>query len=236
MLFISAPFGNYLTHKNATSVIGTFTLNKRSGLLMQMIKTLRYSFKDGCWYNALGLRNPGVINGIGKCKPDNILSIAAIDVGDWKELEHLIPKDIKLELNISCPNIEHYNEYTNGIEKFVGRNPIVKLSPQMSLRDIDELYDLGFRKFHACNTLKTDKGAQSGKSIQPYTIKFISHLKKCYDDIYCVAGGGIEDMTDIQRYHSIGADAFSLGTVCFNPFKKNYILNNYPLDSWREYC
>ena len=100
MLFISAPFGNYLTHKNATSVIGTFTLNKRSGLLMQMIKPLRYSFKDGCWYNALGLRNPGVINGIGKCKPDNILSIAAIDVGDWHELEHLIPKDVKLELNI----------------------------------------------------------------------------------------------------------------------------------------
>ena len=47
MLFISAPFGNYLTHKNATSVIGTFTLNKRSGLLMQMIKTLRsFDFKD----------------------------------------------------------------------------------------------------------------------------------------------------------------------------------------------
>ena len=106
----------------------------------------------------------------------------------------------------------------------------------MSLHDIDELYELGFRKFHACNTLKTDKGAQSGKSIQPYTIKFISHLKKYYDDIYCVAGGGIEDMTDIQRYHSIGADSFSLGTVCFNPFKKNYILNNYPLDSWRDYC
>ena len=113
MLFISAPFGNYLTHKNATSVIGTFTLNKRSGLLMQMIKTLRYSFKDGCWYNALGLRNPGILDGIGKYKPNNILSIAAIDEGDWHELEHLIPKDIKLELNISCPNIEHYDKYTN---------------------------------------------------------------------------------------------------------------------------
>ena len=86
MLFISAPFGNYLTHKNATSVIGTFTLNKRSGLLMQMIKTLRYSFKDGCWYNALGLRNPGIIDGIGKYKPNNILSIAAIEEGDWHEL------------------------------------------------------------------------------------------------------------------------------------------------------
>ena len=113
MLFISAPFGNYLTHKNATSVIGTFTLNKRSGLLMQMIKTLRYSFNDGCWYNALGLRNPGIIHGIGKYKPNNILSIAAIDAGDWHELEHLIPKDIELELNISYEY--RYDDHLNWI-------------------------------------------------------------------------------------------------------------------------
>tara|TARA_A100001035_G_scaffold80943_1_gene62961 strand:- start:38 stop:766 length:729 start_codon:yes stop_codon:yes gene_type:complete len=235
-LYIAAPFGNYLTHKNATSVIGTFTLNKRTGLLKQIVKTLRYSYKDKCWYNALGLRNPGIIDGIGKYKPDNILSIAAIDAGDWLELEHLVPKDIKLELNISCPNIEHYNQYTNGIEKFVNRDPIIKLSPNMALKDIDRLYEQGFRKFHACNTFKTDKGGRSGKYLKVFTEKFIKHLKQTKKDIYCIAGGGIETMQDIREYHSIGADAFSLGTVCFNPFKKNHILNNYPIDSWRDYC
>ena len=38
MLFISAPFGNYLKFENTISVIGTYTLHPRPGRLKQIIK------------------------------------------------------------------------------------------------------------------------------------------------------------------------------------------------------
>ena len=62
MYFISAPFGNYLKFKNATSVAGTFTVLPRKGRLKQIIKTLRYVKTDAgwSWRNKLGLRNPGL--------------------------------------------------------------------------------------------------------------------------------------------------------------------------------
>ena len=62
MIYIAAPFGNYLRTKKARSVIGTFTVEKRTGLIKQIITTLRYS--NGAWYNRIGLRNPGIHFGL----------------------------------------------------------------------------------------------------------------------------------------------------------------------------
>ena len=42
--FIAAPFGNYIKHKNAISIRGSFTPKYRKGLLKQILKTLRYDF------------------------------------------------------------------------------------------------------------------------------------------------------------------------------------------------
>ena len=42
--FIAAPFGNYIKHKNAISIQGSFTPTYRKGLLKQILKTLRYDF------------------------------------------------------------------------------------------------------------------------------------------------------------------------------------------------
>jgi len=42
MLFISPPFGNYLELPDTRSIKGSFTLQKRDGLLFQIISTLRY--------------------------------------------------------------------------------------------------------------------------------------------------------------------------------------------------
>tara|TARA_Y100000004_G_scaffold175848_1_gene215803 strand:+ start:1123 stop:1836 length:714 start_codon:yes stop_codon:yes gene_type:complete len=218
-IYIAAPFGNYLKFKDFTSVTGTFTLNHRTGRLIQIVRTLRYSFSDKCWYNALGLRNPGILSGIKSHKNDEIMSIAAIESKDWRNLNSIIPNKIPLELNISCPNIDHFSDYVKNIDLYVPRNPIVKLSPHMKLKDIDELYDMGFRRFHSCNTFKTFKGARSGKFLKPYVNHQICYLKSKDANNYCIAGGGIENEDDILHYHKAGADAYSLGTVCFNPFK-----------------
>ena len=76
MLFISPPFGNYIHLNNATSIKGSFTLHPRPGLLMQILKTLRYSYTYGGWVNKIGLRNKGIEWAINKYKNTNhIVSI-----------------------------------------------------------------------------------------------------------------------------------------------------------------
>ena len=60
MLFISPPFGNYINLPNTKAIKGSFTLKPRSGLIVQIIKTLRYDFNNKGWVNKIGLRNKGI--------------------------------------------------------------------------------------------------------------------------------------------------------------------------------
>ena len=41
--FIAAPFGNYIKTKNTISVSGSWTVEKRTGRIIQIVKTLRYT-------------------------------------------------------------------------------------------------------------------------------------------------------------------------------------------------
>ena len=81
MLFISPPFGNYINLPNTISIKGSFTLEPRTGLFTQIIKTLRYSFKHQGWINKIGLRNKGIDWALLKYKnrKDIIISIALRD-------------------------------------------------------------------------------------------------------------------------------------------------------------
>ena len=80
MIFVSAPFGNYLQYtnflKDATYVTGTFTLKPRPGRFLQILKTLRYVKTEAgwVWRNKLGLRNPGIFKGIDSTKWYNVMS------------------------------------------------------------------------------------------------------------------------------------------------------------------
>ena len=225
MLYISAPFGNYLHARNAKSVIGTYTLERRPGRFTQILKTLRYSFKDKAWYNALGLRNPGVRSLTFPLKSNQVLSISAIEPNDWRSLYEIIPPEIPLELNMSCPNITQ--NWWFDLNKFAERQPIVKLSPIMTMEQIKDLYSMGFSRFHSCNTLPTlNKGARSGAILRPHVIKQIEYIKGLNSTNYCIAGGGIQHMEDISYYKMYGANAFSLGTVCFNPFKYRRLVSH----------
>ena len=227
-IYISAPFGNYVNIPFTTSVTGTWTLEPRSGLIKQIIKTLRYDFKTKSWYNSLGLRNPGITEGRNRYKPGTVMSIAAIHRGDWKKLAKTVSEEIPLELNISCPNITHHDEYIQGVEifpKHCMKAPIVKLSPTDDNKLIDLLFEMGYKKFHLVNTLKTNKGAQSGKSLQSYTIEKLNYIRKNYSrQIHVIAGGGITSIQDINLYKQHGADSYSLGTINFNPFKTRKLI------------
>ena len=227
MIFISAPFGNFLQFDDAISVTGTFTLKPRSGRFKQIVKTLRYvPTKSGwAWRNALGLRNPGIVEGLTKHKLHNVLSIASLENDDWQKLYDLIPKNTNIELNISCPNVDDHpdlnKEWLNNNREWC----IVKVPPTISRKQIDDLVDLGYEQIHASNTLQTPKGGLSGKILQTYTRNIILYLSRIHPHVQIIAGGGVTSSKDVQNYIEAGADHISLGSVCFTPWKIKGIIN-----------
>ena len=93
--FIAAPFGNYIKTKNTISVSGSWTIEKRTGRIIQIAKTLRYT-KRG-WVNKIGLRNPGLNIGLVKHKEDEVFSIAGIERNDWRIFAERLPENFNIE-------------------------------------------------------------------------------------------------------------------------------------------
>ena len=218
MLFISPPFGNYINLKKTTPIRGSFTLNERPGKWMQILKTLRYIPGVG-WINKIGLRNPGIDYAVNTYKKGEIISIAIMNKNEIKPILDKIPEDMDIELNISCPNTEKHM-ISNGLKPFINNKRnwcIVKLSPLEKCITIQDLYDDGFRQFHASNTLPTEKGGISGKTLKPHTIGLIRYIKNSWNDTVVIAGGGIRSMKDVEEYRKAGADHFSVSSLCFNP-------------------
>lgn len=226
--FISAPFGNYITYPHAISVTGSWTLKRRSGLFLQILKTLRYT-KQG-WRNKIGLRNKGLAFALSNVTDDNsVMSIAPIDRSDLINMISLIPPKQSVEINISCPNVDKaLLELPEGLSLW-GKNYwrkwcIVKIPPISTESFIDQIVDQGFTQIHASNTFPTDRGGLSGKILTPYTLKIVEYIKSKYSHVECIAGGGVTSVSDVNRYVNAGADHISLGTVCFTPWKINTII------------
>tara|TARA_B100000963_G_scaffold346683_1_gene352165 strand:- start:2158 stop:2862 length:705 start_codon:yes stop_codon:yes gene_type:complete len=230
--FISAPFGNYLQYatfvKNATCVTGTFTLKPRPGRLKQILKTLRYVPTEAgwTWRNQLGLRNPGIFVGIENTAPNSVMSISSLEPNDWRILYEIVPKNMNIELNISCPNVDAHPNLTKSFAKDKRKWCIVKVPPTITNKQLDRIVKLGYTQIHASNTLPTQKGGLSGKIVAPYTMGIISFLKANYPHVEVIAGGGVTDKLSAQRYIDAGADHISLGTVNFTPWRTKRICSN----------
>lgn len=221
MNFISAPFGNYLKYKKATSVTGSWTLAPRPGLAMQVVKTLRYT-RTG-WRNKIGLRNKGIRYGLKHHKTNEVLSLAAVEAGDWIHLHRYVPPNASVEINISCPNLgKQVDQLLPGYDfwpSYKRKWCIAKVSPTADKKLIDKLVESGYNTIHASNTLHTDKGGLSGKVLIPYTMGLVTYIKNTHPHVEVIAGGGVTRKEDVQRYTNAGANHVSLGTVCFTPWK-----------------
>jgi dihydroorotate dehydrogenase len=225
-IFISAPFGNYIHPTDTIAVTGTWTLEPRGNRLLSVAKTLRYNFSMGGWQNKLGLPNPGIDVGLSKIKPDQILSVAQINGGDFQNLSKIIPFDQNIEVNLSCPNVDVHFPWisaTHFKETDLRQYCIAKVSPLTSLSDLKFLIDkIGFRQLHFSNTLplSNDRGGLSGKTLIPYTKDLIRLTRDNWgDDIEIIAGGGIQHIGHVTEYMNAGANHISLGSVCFHPIK-----------------
>ena len=112
MLFISPPFGNYISLPHTKRIKGSYTLHPREGLLLQILKTLRFSFKYNGWINKIGLRNKGLQYGIDNyCHKTDILSIAIMEESEIKPILKILPETTPLivrwpKLQLTIVNIK----------------------------------------------------------------------------------------------------------------------------------
>ena len=230
IIFISPPFGNYFPYFKVKNVEfipinGSFTLEKRDGLIPQILKTLRYSFQDKGWINKIGLRNKGIDYAISQHKKGNyehdIVSIAIMKTSEVTDLLNKIPRNMNIEINVSCPNVDKEGSPPRNIEQFLNNERkwcSLKLSPMTDEKTIDHYYNKGFRIFHCSNTLPVENGGLSGPALIPYTEKLTNYIKSKYPEAKVVCGGGIKSVDDIKSYRRNGGDYFSISTLCFSPF------------------
>ena len=94
---ISPPFGNWISHPNCTSVIGSLTWERRPGLIYHALKTVRKV--DGGWVNKIGLRNPG-IRSIMSFNPSCIYSLVGLEDGDWERCWSFVRLVFRVEANL----------------------------------------------------------------------------------------------------------------------------------------
>ena len=231
MLFISPPFGNYISLPYTISIKGSFTLEPRSGLFTQILKTLRYSSLYGGWINKIGLRNKGIDWALEyyKNRNDVIISIALMNENEIEPFLKKIPRNKNLEINISCPNVIK-KKIENNLGKFVNDERewcILKLSPLTTEYQVEKYYNQGFRQFHCSNTLPTPKGGLSGRTLMSYNEKIICYLRTNYPDVEIIGGGGITCWKDVEKYKKWGVNHIAISTVCFNPLKLANLYINY---------
>ena len=228
-IFISPPFGNYIHLPQTKSIKGSYTLHPRDGLFLQVLKTLRLVHNNGeySWINKIGLRNPGIREGLKNYNhKTDVISIAILEQEEIGELNKIIPRSTNLEINVSCPNAEK-KMINEGIGVFLNEERewcCVKLSPTVDPNLIDLYYKQGFRQFHCSNTYPTEEGGISGRVLVPYTSGSIKYIRGKYPDAEVVAGGGIYEYSTLEHYKSLGAQHFSISTVFFNPFRTYSLL------------
>lgn len=219
-IIISPPFGNHLNFDWATSVSGTFTLEKRSGLIKQTIKTIR-PIKNG-WVNRIGFRNKGLRN-VRTFDNDRIYSCSDISHhSDWEEMLDILPDSAMVEINLGCPNVRRPHITNNILLECVNKFSFVsvKIPPtKEALRYIGFARSNGVRTVHLCNTIPTERGGESGKRLKELTLPLIEETKKQFPDLTIIGGGGIYGPQDVIDYHNAGADYFSLATIFFTPWK-----------------
>ena len=219
-IVISPPFGNYLNLCNTVSVCGSYTVEKRPGLVENVIKSLRPV--EGGWVNKIGLRNPGIRNV--PFLPGKIYSLAPLTVDDYDVFYDVVPADAMVEINLSCPNTDDNPALsTNHLGRFVEKYPLVicKVSPRFEgITQVGLAYREGVRYFHMCNTLPSERGGISGYQLQEYSLRLIRWTRKNMpSNIQIIGGGGIYHPWHVDQYHHAGANYFSLSTVFFTPWK-----------------
>lgn len=194
---------------------------------MQTVKTFR-KIKGG-WVNKIGLRNKGIYNV--DFNRNDWFSIAGIN-NDWDIFAEYIPAWVKLELNLSCPNVNSYVITDKQLARFATKysNIIIKYPPTIVPSIVFDHYNIGVRRVHIANTLPTERGGISGKPLKPYNLAAVKAIAKIgLPELRIVGGGGVYTVQDAVDYINAGATSISLSTGLFNPYQAYKIIKSISL-------
>jgi dihydroorotate dehydrogenase len=224
---INPPFGNYVEVAGCKRVMGSYTLHRRGGLIMQVAKTLR-PIKGG-WTNKIGLRNKGIKHV--RFQSGRIYSIVGLEADDWEVMLPILSTQtdvpfLHLELNLGCPNVHEYGIDRHTLEHYCHWHAVSVKLPATDA--IDEVADMavqsGANQLHCSNTLPTPAGGESGRRLKEWNLPVVERLAKRYPSIPIIAGGGIYSAQDVKDYENAGASHFGLSTVWFTPWRVPAIL------------
>lgn len=219
---ISPPFGNWITRENCTSVLGSFTWERRPGLLYHALRTFRKV--PGGWVNRIGLRNPGIRSSL-PFRTDVIYSLVGLEDGDWERMLTFCPSGTAIEVNLGCPNVHEYGIPPDVLRDYCRKFVVgAKLPPTDQVDDMAEMcIETGVHYLHLSNTLPSDRGGISGRRLLAVNLPIVERMADRYPG-KIVAGGGIYDPTTAKVYRGMGASTLSLSTVWLTPWKVPAIL------------
>jgi len=240
-LIIGAPFGNYIQPTGTTATLGTFTAQRRGGLInraWRIALTVRYYRRMRAWVNKIGLRNPGIDWLVAKAQAgkidvsDKLISIHGFTPGDWFTLlaKTAELKPLAIEMNMSCPNVGHISWPSELFEKAVATGvPIIAKIPPVNYDTmVEQAYAAGVRMFHCCNTLPNPGGGMSGKPLMAVALQCIQDLQKkpYWNELTIIGGGGIYTPEDVDAYADLGVKHIAIATKLFHP---KYLVTTAPL-------
>ena len=228
---ISAPFGNHIHCKWATSTLGTFTLMPRVNwcrLWWRILSTLRYYPKMNAWVNRLGLPNRSIYSlDFKKDYSKSIISIHGFNSMEWQWLGYQCAelKPLAVEANLSCPNVtlEATKNLISGCLSLLRFGvPVIAKLPPVGWRELlDPLVKNGINTFHLCNTLATPAGGLSGTPLKQLSLDAIKTVRKEYNKtLQIIGGGGIYTVQDGNDYIEAGADHIAIASLLLNPFTR----------------
>lgn len=201
--------------------------------------------------NAIGLQNPGIdiflerdIPFLKKFDTKIIVNVCGNTVKEYLQVvERLSEQDIAmLEINISCPNVEHGGiafgqepkmvEYITKEIKKIAKQPIsMKLTPNVT--DITEIAKAaeygGADVLSLINTITgmridvkkrafsvaNKTGGLSGPAIKPIALRMVYQVYKSVG-IPIIGMGGIATIDDALEFIMAGATGIAIGTANFN--------------------
>lgn len=217
--------------------------------------------------NAIGLQNPGVDAVLLKELPQLrkvysgmlMANISGFSVEEYVFVAQRFdqnPDTDLLEINVSCPNVEHGGmaygtsakaaaEVTAAVKRSVKKPVLIKLSPNVTdiveiaraceaegadgLVLINTLMGMRIDPVTGRSIVSTGGCGFSGPAIKPIALRMVFDVCACVD-IPVVGVGGIADASDVLEFISAGAAAVQVGAQnLVDPFACRNIIEDLPI-------
>jgi dihydroorotate dehydrogenase (NAD+) catalytic subunit len=231
--------------------VKSMTLEPRQGL-----PTPRMAETPAGMLNAIGLQNPGVdawierdLAWLQSRGAKVIASIAGGSVEEFRDVARKLrraPGVVALEVNLSCPNVEHrdlvfacHAGSSADVISAVAREADVPVFAKLTsdVTDVVEVaqavVDAGAKGLTLINTLlgmaidpetgrpglSNGYGGLSGPAIRPVAVRNIHQVHQVMPEVPIIGTGGVRTVEDVIEMVRAGASAVAVGTANFvDPF------------------